>query len=126
MDNATIYAPFRFFPSHEQLQMLDDEAQVEVGDGPSAKVSWGELTLSIGTMPLDDVPEHLQGFAGYVRQNDGSEAVCSRVAATQSVFGVQIEPGFDDDGRAMRFIATLTGACDGLCFLEGDLPGLHP
>jgi hypothetical protein len=72
-------------------------------------------------MPEAELGGHLQGFVGYVRAHGAPEALVMRLLQTLSVLGVVVEPGFDDEGRAMRFVGGLLAAADGLLFLDGEV-----
>ncbi len=123
-DHATIYAPLHLFPRAEQLRpFTDDAADATIdSDGEArATVRWPDLAITISRMPDAQMGAHLQGLQGYVRAHGGGDGLVGRALATLSVYGFVIEPGFDEAGRAMRLVSGITGATDGLCFLDGEL-----
>ena len=116
-DNFTLYVPLHMFPSAEQLAPFAPGAAVQIlAEGPKAIVAWPDVRVEMGRMSNDQVGDHLSGFVGYARKNGGSEALVMRILHTLSVFGFVVEPGFDDDHRAMRFVAAINQATDGLAF----------
>ena len=121
-DACTIYAPFPFFPSQDQLAPLCPDAEVKVdAEAGRALISWPSVRVTLSRMPNEKVSEHLSGFIGYARSNGGSEALATRILHTLSVFGAIVEPGFDEEGQALGFLSAFNSAGDGLCFLEGEV-----
>jgi hypothetical protein len=78
--------------------------------------------MAINPMPAAGLPQHLQGFAGWIAQVTGggatpaAQSVLQRLATTKQVLGCVVEPGFDAGGHARRTIASLAGAGKGLLF----------
>ncbi|MBW2463127.1 MAG: DUF4272 domain-containing protein [Deltaproteobacteria bacterium] len=122
-DNATIYSPIRFFPNEEQLRPLVGDTTVSVDEAAQrATVSWPDgPSVSLSRMPDDQMGQHLSGLQGFILEQGGGDGLAIRALSTLSVYGMVVEPGFDDGGRAMAFVAALTGATDGLCLLGGDI-----
>ncbi len=120
--NATVYAPLHLMPGAEHLAPFAPGATIE--EEPEALrvvLSWPGLRVVLTRMDDGDMGEHLAGLQGFVRQGGGGEALAIRVLTTLSVYGFVIEPGFDEEGRAMNLVAGLTSATEGLCFLDGQL-----
>jgi hypothetical protein len=122
-DNATVYAPVHTFPSEEQLHHLIPEASFTVdAEHQVARCELGGgVSVRLSRMPDDQMESHLTKFRGYVIDQRGGDGLAIRVASMQSVYGLVVEPGFDDDGRAMRLVSLLTGVTDGLCFRGGEV-----
>lgn len=122
-DNATVYAPIRFFPNEEQLRPLAGDAAVSVDEAAQrATVRWPDgPSLSLSRMPDDRMGQHLSGLRGFILEQGGGDGLAIRALSALSVYGMVVEPGFDDAGRVMAFVAALTGATDGLCLLGGDI-----
>lgn len=142
MENATVYAPLHLFPEVEHLEALAPEAKIHHDPDPDvqeARMEWPGLTITLRRMPDMQMKEHIPQFEQYLRAQGANAALITRLFFTLSVYGLVIEPGFDEQERAMRFVAGLNGATDGLCFLDeevydaGGTPllrdpagGLHP
>ncbi len=122
-DNATVYAPIRFFPNEEQLRRLVGDGSASIDEARErGTVSWPDgPTVSLSRMPDDEIGNHLSELRGFILEQGGGDGLAIRALSTLSVYGVVVEPGFDEAGRVMAFVAALTGATDGLCFLGGDI-----
>lgn len=120
--HATVYAPHRLLPDATHLAPLAPGARIDV-DRESARVtlSWPDLRITLTRMDDSQMAEHLVGLQGHVRSRGAGEALALRVLSTLSIYGFVVDPAVDDAGRAMRLVAGLTSATDGLCFLDGDL-----
>lgn len=111
------------FPSTEQLRPLVGAATaVADAEAQRATITWpAGPSIALSRMPDDQMGQHLSGLRGYILKHGGGEGLVIRALATLSVYGMVVEPGFDEAGRVMDFVAALTGVTDGLCFLDGDL-----
>jgi hypothetical protein len=120
--NCALYVPVDFFPSRAQFEPFLGDGLLELSDFDEvATVTWKGLTLRLSRMPKSAVADHLQGFIGYARSRGGNDALVTRILHTRAVYGCVIEPAIDDAGRAMKVVAGITNAADGLCFLEEEV-----
>jgi hypothetical protein len=120
-DNATIYAPIHMLPDERHLAPLAPGAAINVRrDERRIVLAWPDLRVALTRMDDAAMGAHLMDLQGHVRRSGGGEALAIRVLSTLSVYGIVIEPGFDDEGRAMHLIAGICDATGGLWFREGQ------
>lgn len=119
-DNACVYSPTPSLPWEVVAADLAPGAAVSVGE--SIVVEWPELRLVIHPMPREELGAHLLGFKDYIRSEGGraSEALATRALSSLGVFGIEIEPSFEDQ-RAVDFVFGLTSGTGGLCFIGGEV-----
>lgn len=118
-DNFAVYFPFQGMPTSDQLEAIAEGAEVTITSPISATIAWPDVTVSLTMMPPQDVPQHLNGMIGWVRQNGGSDALVTRIFHALGVAGCVVDPGFDADNKAIALCATMTLASGGFCF-EGN------
>lgn len=127
--NATIYFSHKRFLSRNQLSAFDKTCKVETPKHPvkgtvsTILVSWPGIDLKLNPMGASKVPEHVQGFQGYLRQilggadpNETTAVFVDRVDNVQQVLGCVFDP--PADATAFAFIVRLAETLDGLLFLE--------
>jgi hypothetical protein len=78
-------------------------------------------------MPQAQLPGHLDGFCGFVKNLYGGkpdargQQILDRIRYTRLVVGVVIEPGRDPAGRAEELLGALANGLDALLFFDGAL-----
>ena len=93
--------------------------------GRSFTYRWPGMTLTCNEMPGKELPRHLDGFCGYVRNiyrgkpDERGKQVLDRIKYTRLVVGVALEPGRDEEGRAEDLLGTLANGLKALLFF-GD------
>lgn len=114
----------------EQMRQLAGEAEfaVEEQEGERSFVyRWPGLTVTCNEMPQAQVPNHLNGFCGYVKHiydgkpDERGEQILDRIRYTRLVVGVVVEPGRDEEGRAERLLGTMAYGLDALMFFGNAL-----
>ena len=131
-DNASLYLTDPTPIPLDYLQRVAPSAQVSFLP-PSNGTAGGYLLaaptwrLVMNVLPADQVPGHLNGFAGYVVHVTGggatpaAQAVLQRVSATRLVLGCVVEPGFDPAGEIRRALAAVASGGRGLVFAHNAL-----
>jgi hypothetical protein len=127
--NSTIYFGHKNFLSRNQLSAFDKTCTVQTHKHPVKKtvstiqVSWPGISLQLNPMGASKVPQHVQGFQGYVRQilggadpNETTAIFVERVDGVQQVLGCVFDP--PGDATAFSFIVRLAETLDGLLFME--------
>lgn len=117
-DNFAIYMPFQQMPPQELLENLAPGATVSAGPA-QAIITWPDVTVRMSLMPMEQLQQHLPGLVGYVRKQNGPEALVARVFHTIGVLGCVIEPGWDEGAKSQSFCTGLTTAAGGFAFV-GD------
>jgi hypothetical protein len=124
-DNFAFYAQTCDALPDERMRELAgdaDRAVEQTDDGRRFTYRWPDLTVTVNEMPAGEVPQHLDGFCGYVRhiyngEPDGRGGrVLDRIRYTRLVAGVAIEPGRDAEGRAERILGAMAHGLNALLF----------
>ena len=83
----------------------------------------GQVTINF--MPQEQVPKHLEGFAGYaetvITDKDLLLYTRSRIYYVRLVCGCVITPGFDDDDKIQEFLFQFNCAVNGLLFFSDTI-----
>lgn len=127
--NATIYFGHRNFLSRNQLSAFDKTCTVQTPKHPvkgtvsTIHVSWPGVTMQLNPMGSTKVPQHVQGFQGYLQQilggadaNETTAVFAERVRGVQQVLGCVYDP--PGNAQAFAFLVKLAETLDGLMFLE--------
>jgi len=127
--NATIYFGHKKFLSRNQLSAFDKGCTVQTPKHPvkgtvsTILVNWPGVTLNLNPMGASKVPQHVQGFQGYLRQilggadpNETTAVFVERVDKIEQVLGCVYEP--DNDSTAFAFVVRLAETLDGLLFMQ--------
>jgi len=133
-DWAAIYSTKNVMLDPDILKGLEGNANVQVRVAPSARVSrqlhvdCREYNLTINVMNAQDVPEHIDGFLGWLTAvheargpfEDQGEQVWSNlmdwVATTRQVLGIVIEPHIDTASRCKSLVRGIAEFYDGIIF----------
>ncbi len=121
-DNATIYAPLYVFPTQEQLETLSrGSAEVEADEERQhATIRWeGGATIHMTRLGDAEMGKHLTGLRSTILGQGGGEGLATRALSTLSVYPMLVEPRLDP--AVIQFMAALTAATDGFCFIDGQL-----
>jgi hypothetical protein len=114
----------------ENLRQLGGSCKFTVsaeGDGRTFVFKWPDLTVTCNEMPGENLPNHLEGFCGYVKHiyrgklDSRGKAIQDRIQYTRLVVGVVVEPGCDQAGRAERILGALANGLDALLFCQSAL-----
>ena len=86
-------------------------------------IDLGASTITMNFMPPEEIPSHVQGFAGYVQtagcaDEDQLIYTLGRLHQTGFVIGCVIDPGFDKDGKTFAFLLKFSGGLNGLLFVH--------
>lgn len=125
-DNATIYTAdtsllgTKFFNLFPEIQSYEGVSEGDTATGLVLTIP--QATIRMNFMPGQDVPPHLDGFAGYAKaRHEGNRDelihVLSRIKSMRYVLGCVIEPGFDDDGVVVGFLVNFSARLNGLLFI---------
>lgn len=126
-DSVAIYLPTEP-PTIESLARLPGvkDAIITCGREPypqQYRVTFLDTVLiTINVMPDSETPAHLKGFSNYVmsqhikKQNEATGSVLERIAATKTILGCVIEPGFDKEGFVGGLLTSITAQYFGLMF----------
>jgi hypothetical protein len=129
-ENFTFYSQSYDALPDERMRELARGAKlaVESGkDGRRFRYRWWGLTVTVHEMPAREVPGHLDGFCGYVRQvyggkpDERGEQVLDRIRHTRLVAGVVIEPKRDAKGRAEWILGAMAYGLHALLFYGSAL-----
>jgi hypothetical protein len=88
---------------------------------------WRKLSVTCNEMPAREVPDHLQGFRGYVlgiyggKPDERGEQILDRIGYTRLVVGVVVEPKCDTAGRAEQVLGALAYGMEALMFFGNAL-----
>jgi hypothetical protein len=125
-ENFMLYSQTYDALPEEQMRRLAGEAdfgiEEEPGGGRCFRYRWDRLTIHCHEMARQELPGHLQGFAGYVRHiyggkpDERGERVLDRIAYTRLGVGVVVEPKLDKKGGAENLLGSLVYGLDALMF----------
>jgi hypothetical protein len=133
---AAIYSQVDTIIEPAKLKELSANANIDVISHPDAgtvkqfDVNWGAHSVSINVMHPDFIPEHINGFLGWLAvvkeargpfEDDGERAwdeLLDWVSATRQVLGMVIEPALDADGLLRGFVRDLAAFYDGIIFAD--------
>src|SRR5262249_39706633 len=114
----------------EQIGGLAGDADFAIEEGEEGRrflYRWPDLSVTVNEMPAKDIPEHLNGFCGYVRHiyggqpDERGEQVLDRIRYTRVVAGVVIEPERDAEGRAEGILGAMAYGLHALLFYGSAL-----
>jgi hypothetical protein len=129
-ENFAFYSQTQDALPDEQMRGLagDTDFTAETtADGRRFVYRWPDFTVTVNEMPARMVPEHLDGFCGYVRQiyrgepDERGRQVLDRIRHTRLVAGTVIEPERDEVGRADELLGAMAYGLDALLFYAGEL-----
>jgi hypothetical protein len=113
----------RLFDRIEGIRSYEDFSEGDSATGIRFVLDAGQVTMNF--MPQEQVPEHLNGFAGFAEHviKDPDELIYARarIYYVRFVCGCVITPGFDDDGKIQDFLFRFTAAVNGLLFLSDTI-----
>lgn len=124
-ENFTFYAQTYDALPDEQMRQLAGKAKFSADPTPDGRqfvYRWRDLTVTVNEMPEKDVPDHLRGFAGYVRHiyggkpDERGEQILDRIHHTRLVAGVVVEPERDAEGRAEAVLGAMANGLQALMF----------
>jgi hypothetical protein len=112
------------------LQRMVPFAQVAAAPAGNGTAGGYALTapawrLQMNVMPAEQVPAHLQSFAGWITgpggtpQTPAAQDVLRRLGETKLVLGCVAEPGFDPSGYVRRTLTAIARPGRGLVFSLG-------
>jgi hypothetical protein len=114
----------------ENLRTLGGNCEFTVSSGADGRTfvfKWPDLKVICNEMPGKNLPNHLEGFCGYVKHiyrgklDSRCEAILGRIQYTRLVVGVVVEPGCDQAGRAEGILGALANGLDALLFCQSAL-----
>jgi hypothetical protein len=129
-ENFAFYSQTYDVLPEEQMRGLAGDADFAVEEGEEGRrflYRWPDLTITVNEMPAKDIPEHLNGFCGYVRHiyqdkpDQRGEQVLDRIRYTRVVAGTVIEPERDEEGRAERILGAMAYGLNALLFYGSAL-----
>jgi hypothetical protein len=114
----------------ENLRQLGSDCKFTVTGGADSRTfvfQWPNVTVTCNEKPRKELPNHLDGFCGYVKHiyrrklDSRGEDILDRIQYTRLVVGVVVEPGCDREGRAERVLGALANGLDALLFCQSAL-----
>jgi len=115
----------------DNMRSLAGDAAFSIKDsdegGRSYVYAWPNMTITCNEMPATQVPNHLEGFAGWVQRiykgepDERGIAILQRIRATRLIVGMVIEPLRDDEGVAEQLLGTLSNGLDALLFFDSAI-----
>jgi Domain of unknown function (DUF4272) len=122
MENFALYSQTLSSLPDEQMRVLATGTTPVVetnGEELRYVYRWPDLEVRCNVMPAEQLPEHLQGFVGYVAHiyqgrielDSRIRRIMRRILRTTLVVGVEIIPGRDEEGRAGEILGKF---CHGL------------
>jgi hypothetical protein len=132
-DHAALYTAGEP-PAAALLRSFADIKEVRVaqeGSHPPTQYRFrvNEVQVTVNVMPVDQVPDHLDGFCGYVyrlhrtQPSPLTDSLIARIRTVKTVLGCVIEPGWDDEGIVTGVLLTLNELQDGLLFVHDSIIG---
>lgn len=125
-ENFALYSRSADNLPRTQMQRLSDEVAPELAEtesGTTFTYNWPDLTIIVSEMITDQLPEHLRGFEGYIRQHiykgkvpARGERIIRNIRATRLVVGIELRPGRDDQERAEELIGRMCGGLRPIIF----------
>ncbi len=117
----TLYSQTHDSLPEEHMRELAGDAELSIQQheegGRQFIFKWDDLTIRCNEMPEQKLPEHLQGFAGWVASiydgnpDERGRNIQERIRHTRLVVGFVIEPERDEENRAMGILGAM---CNGL------------
>jgi hypothetical protein len=131
-ENVAFYSQTYDALPADKMAKLAGKAKLTVEQGPegghrSFVYRWRGLTVRCNEMPPAELPSHLDGFCGYVRQiyrvnpDARGQQILERIRYTRLVVGVVIDPGRDRAGRAEQVLGAMANGLDALLFFDSAL-----
>ncbi|HZV06332.1 MAG TPA: DUF4272 domain-containing protein [Gemmataceae bacterium] len=129
-ENFAFYAQTYDSLPEEQMRALAGEADFAIeqtAEGRCFSYRWPGLTVTVNEMPAREVPQHLDGFCGYVRHiydgkpDERGEQILDRIRYSRLVAGVVIEPKRDKEGRAEGILGAMAYGLHALMFYGSAL-----
>jgi hypothetical protein len=115
----------------DNMRALAGDAEFAVKDsdegGRSFVYTWPHMTITCNEMPAQHVPNHLDGFAGWVQRiyqgkpDERGLAILQRLRDTRLIVGMVVEPLRDDEGVAEQLLSTLSNGLDALLFFDSAI-----
>jgi len=130
--NAAIYSSTKKVIPVQKLREIVGHDNVSVkrslaGDVSQILLRWSDCTIAINLMKAKEIPQHLEGFLGYINHLSGGHVdqrlaqLMQQVADTKQVMGLVIEPGLDTQGRCKRFVCVVTNYYGGIFFANDSI-----
>jgi hypothetical protein len=130
-ENVTFYSQTYDALPDKEMKQLAGKAKLAVernDEGGRAFVyRWKGLTVRCNEMPQAQVPNHLDGFCGYVKNiyrgkpDARGQQILDRIRHTRLVVGVVVDPKRDDAGRSEQLLGAMANGLDALIFYGTDL-----
>jgi hypothetical protein len=129
-ENFTFYSQTYDALPEEKMRGLANDADFAIETTPDGRrflYRWPALTVTVFEMPAKEIPEHLNGFCGYVRHiyngqpDERGEKILDRIRYTRLVAGVVIEPQRDEEGRAEQILGAMAYGLHALFFYGSAL-----
>lgn len=129
-DNAAIYISdpsllgSKLFDSINVIHSYEGLSENDTATGILFDIGLARIQMNF--MPQDELPHHLNGFAGYTEQvftgnQDDLLNLLSRIRQVNFAMGCVITPGFDEDGQVEAFLLELTNRLNGLLFIYNSI-----
>ena len=86
------------------------------------RYEWDNLAITINLMPESEIPNHLNGFAGYVEYLSEQKSIpldnslIERIFETRMVLAFIVDPELDNQGRAEEVLGAITFNTKSLMF----------
>jgi hypothetical protein len=129
-ENFAFYSQTYDALPEEQMRGLAGDADFAIETTPDGRrflYRWPALTVTVHEMPAKEIPEHLNGFCGYVRHiykgqpDERGRQILDRIRYTRLVAGVVIEPARDEEGRAEEILGAMAYGLHALLFYGSAL-----
>lgn len=133
---ASIYSQADTIIEPAKLKELSATANIDVISHPDVgtvkqfDMNWGAYCVNINVMHPDFIPEHIDGFLGWLAVvkeargpfEDGGErtwaSLLDWVSAIRQVLGMVIETALDSDGRLKGLVRDIAAFYDGIIFAD--------
>jgi hypothetical protein len=135
-ETFTIYSQMCDSLPAEEMRRMAGAADYSTGQNQDGSRSftyrWPGLTIRCNEMLAKQVPGHLDGFCGFVRNiyggnpDERGKKVLDRIRHTRLVVGVVVEPARDPDGRAEEIIGMLVHNLDAFFFQPDGMYDRQP
>lgn len=131
--NVTIYSAVDEIIPAKTLQGFVRNGQIQTDKSflgrsiSKIQIRWPDLSITFNLMNKADLPQHVNGLAGYVAQMLGdtrspqAQTLLQHILRTQQAFGTVIEPGWDSVGHCKDVILGVTAFQKGFFFAANAL-----
>jgi hypothetical protein len=129
-ENFSFYSQTYDALPEEQMRQIAKGARFTAeadGEGRRFIYRWPDLTVTVHEMAAKEVPNHLDGFCGYVthiyrgKPDERGKQILERIRYTRLVAGVVIEPERDKEGRAEHVLGSMAYGLHALLFYGSAL-----